>query len=179
MAGSVRCSENVSPAIERGAELLVASSFSKNFGLYCERVGALTAVAPSAEAARKVLSQLKICVRTNYSNPPFHGGAIVATVLGDSELRAHWEQELADMRDRINGIRGRFAELMAAKTSAKDFTFIKNQYGMFSQSGLTSEQVDTLREKYAIYMVRDGRMNVAGMTEENVERVCDAIAAVL
>ncbi|NOX53812.1 MAG: aspartate/tyrosine/aromatic aminotransferase [Planctomycetes bacterium] len=162
-----------------GMELIVASSFSKNFGLYCERVGALTVVAASAETAQTALSQLKICVRTNYSNPPYHGGGIVATVLQDAELRSTWEQEVATMRDRINGMRKLFADTMAQKTSARDFSFIKNQHGMFSQSGLTPEQVDRLREDYAIYIVRNGRINVAGMTEDNMERLCDAIASVL
>ncbi len=162
-----------------GQELIVCSSFSKNFGLYCERVGALTLVAADSQTAEVALSQLKICVRRNYSNPPFHGGGIVTTVLQDPELRAQWEQEVAGMRNRINRMRELFADTMAQKTSARDFSFIKNQRGMFSMSGLTPEQVDELREKHAIYIVRSGRINVAGMTEENMERLCDAIASVL
>ncbi len=162
-----------------GKELLVASSFSKNFGLYCERVGALTLVASDAQVAQAALSQLKICVRRNYSNPPFHGGAIVMTVLQDAELRQLWEQEVADMRNRINRMRELFADTMAKKTSARDFSFIKQQRGMFSMSGLTPEQVDRLREEHAIYIVRSGRINVAGMTEESMERLCDAVASVL
>jgi aspartate/tyrosine/aromatic aminotransferase len=162
-----------------GQELLIASSFSKNFGLYRERTGALTAVAASAEAAQIALSRLKTCVRSNYSNPPAHGGAIVATVLADAELTRQWQAEVQGMRDRINGMRRLFAETMRAKGSPRDFDFITSQRGMFSFSGLTPLQVDQLRNQFAIYVVGSGRVNVAGMTEANMDRLCDAVMAVL
>jgi aspartate/tyrosine/aromatic aminotransferase len=163
-----------------GQELLVCSSFSKNFGLYCERVGALTIVAANRTTAEAALSHARVCVRVNYSNPPQHGAAIVATVLGDPQLREQWMQELAGMRQRIHTMRTKFVETMAAKTSKRDFSFIAQQRGMFSFSGLTPLQVDELRTKYSIYVVtQGGRINVAGMTDANMDRLCDAIAAVI
>jgi aspartate/tyrosine/aromatic aminotransferase len=163
-----------------GMEALICSSFSKNFGLYCERTGALTIVAGTEEAAQAALSHAKICVRVNYSNPPKHGGAIVTTVLGDAELRSQWIQEVAAMRDRINGMRSLFVEKMKVKMPQHDFSFIAKQRGMFSFSGLTPVQVDELRNKHSIYVVTaGGRINVAGMTESNIDRLCDAIASVL
>jgi aspartate/tyrosine/aromatic aminotransferase len=163
----------------RGVELLVASSFSKNFGLYNERVGALTAVTGNPEATARVLSHLKVCIRANYSNPPAHGSAIIAAVWQDPELCRLWEGEVQAMRDRINGMRGRFVEALKAREVARDFTFIGRQRGMFSFSGLTKEQVAALRQRYAIYIVDSGRINVAGMTETNMDALCTAIAAVL
>ena len=160
-------------------ELLICSSFSKNFGLYSERVGAVTIVGQSAQATSAALSHAKLCVRTNYSNPPQHGGAIVLTVLGDDSLRRQWEQELAEMRQRINGMRTLFAETMKAKNAPRDFSFITQQRGMFSFSGLSPMEVDELRTKYAIYIVNSGRINVAGMTTANMDPLCDAIASVL
>ncbi|MBP85520.1 MAG: aromatic amino acid aminotransferase [Planctomycetaceae bacterium] len=161
-------------------ETLVCSSFSKNFGLYSERVGALTIVASATDAAQAALSHAKIAVRTNYSNPPQHGAAIVARVLADSELRSDWEVELAKMRSRINSMRELFVEKMKEKTTARDFSFIAKQRGMFSFSGLTPVQVDELKSKYSVYIVTaGGRINVAGMTEHNIDRLCDAIASVL
>lgn len=166
--------------VRPGTEALVCSSFSKNFGLYSERVGALTMVATSSEAAQAALSHAKIAVRTNYSNPPQHGAAIVAQVLADSELRSSWEKELATMRDRINSMRGLFVETMQSKAPDQDFSFISKQRGMFSFSGLTPIQVDELKNKHCVYIVTaGGRINVAGMTEHNIDRLCDAIAAVL
>jgi aspartate aminotransferase len=163
-----------------GRELLVCSSFSKNFGLYGERVGALTLVAASSEAAQRALSQIRISIRTNYSNPPTHGAAIVATVLGDSELRKQWEQELAAMRDRIHQMRRLFVATMKNKAPQHDFSFLESQQGMFSFSGLTNVQVDELRSKHAVYVVGNGgRINVAGMTRDNMGPLCAAIAAVL
>lgn len=162
-----------------GAELMVASSFSKNFGLYNERVGALTLVAPTAENAEVVLSQVKRVIRANYSNPPAHGGAIVTTVLNDPALRAQWEDEVTAMRDRINTMRHLFVETLNEKGVDQDFSFIARQRGMFSFSGLTPEQVKALRDDYAIYIVGSGRINVAGMTEGNMDYLCDAIADVL
>lgn len=162
-----------------GCEMFVASSFSKNFGLYNERVGALTIVAGDAETAQKVFSQMKVCVRTNYSNPPGHGGAIVATILADPELEALWKSEVREMCDRINGMRKLFVETLKKKGVSVDFSFITRQKGMFSFSGLTREQVDILRDKYSIYAVGSGRINVAGMTPDNMDALCAAIAAIL
>ncbi len=163
-----------------GRELLVCSSFSKNFGLYGERVGALTVVAASADAAQRVLSQVRINIRTNYSNPPTHGAAIVAMVLGDTALRQLWEQELAAMRGRIHQMRRLFVETMGQKVPGHDFSFLEGQQGMFSFSGLTSMQVDELRTKHGVYVVGNGgRINVAGMTRDNMEPLCTAIAGVL
>jgi aspartate/tyrosine/aromatic aminotransferase len=162
-----------------GTELMVASSFSKNFGLYSERVGALTLVAADADAAGKALSQLKAAVRTNYSNPPAHGSAIVTEVLTDPVLRAGWEAEVDAMRARIHAMRQLFVTTLAAQGVTRNFAFIQRQRGMFSFSGLTDEQVRRLRQEYSIYMVGSGRMNVAGMTEANMGRLCRAIAAVL
>ena len=162
-----------------GTELLVASSYSKNFGLYGERVGALTVVTPDADTANTVASQVKAAIRANYSNPPTHGAAIVCEILADGELRQQWDRELAEMRDRINGMRKLFTQAMAERLPDRDFSFIEGQRGMFSFSGLTAEQVDTLKEKHSIYIVRDGRINVAGINASNVAPLCDAISAVL
>ena len=166
--------------VRPGTEALICSSFSKNFGLYCERVGALTIVATSDTAAKAALSHAKTCVRTNYSNPPQHGAAVVATILKDPALRSQWETELAEMRDRIAAMRRRFVETMKEKAPQHDFSFIARQCGMFSYSCLTPVQVDELRTKHSVYIVvSGGRINVAGMTEKNLEPLCDAIGAVL
>jgi aspartate/tyrosine/aromatic aminotransferase len=162
-----------------GAELLVASSYSKNFGLYRERVGALTVVTANADSAKTVASQVKATIRTNYSNPPSHGASIVREILVDSALREQWNGELAEMRERINGMRTLFTQTMAERLPDRDFSFIGRQRGMFSYSGLTAEQVDRLREKFSIYIVRDGRINVAGINPTNVGPLCDAISSVL
>jgi aspartate/tyrosine/aromatic aminotransferase len=162
-----------------GAELIVCSSFSKNFGLYCERVGALTIVANDKGAAEKVQSQVKACIRANYSNPPAHGAELVTTVLGDRQLRTLWEQEVGQMRDRINGMRELLVKTLKAKGVPGDYSFITRQRGMFSFSGLTPQQVETLQQKFAIYIVGSGRINVAGITEQNVGPLCDAIAEVV
>ena len=160
-------------------QLLICSSFSKNFGLYRERTGALTVVADSAEQAATVMSQVKLRIRYNYSNPPSHGGQIVATVLGDQELRAQWLVEVADIRNRINEMRHLFVKTLKEKGVVQDFSSIIEQRGMFSFSGLTREQVQKLREEYSIYIVDSGRINVAGMTPDNMDRLCDAIKSVL
>jgi aspartate/tyrosine/aromatic aminotransferase len=162
-----------------GAELIVCSSFSKNFGLYCERVGALTVVGKDKAAADTVQSQIKSCIRANYSNPPAHGAELVTTVLNDGELRKIWEKEVAGMRDRINGMRELLVKTLKAKGVPGDFSFIARQRGMFSFSGLTPDQVEKLKQKYAIYIVGSGRINVAGITEQNVGPLCDAIADVV
>ena len=164
---------------EQCRELLVATSYSKNFGLYNERVGALTLVAGSAEAADAASSHMKICVRTNYSNPPAHGGQIVAEILGDPELRQRWEVELAEMRNRINDMRHLFVESLDEQGAGRDFSFIAHQRGMFSYSGLTPAQVQALRDRHSVYIVGSGRINVAGMTEANMDYLCAAVAEVL
>lgn len=161
------------------AEMLIANSFSKNFGLYNERVGALTVVAASEPAAQAALSHIKQAIRANFSNPPAHGAAIVSTVLNDPELRTLWESEVAAMRERINSMRHLFVETLNEKGVRRDFSFIARQRGMFSFSGLTADHVKALRERYAIYAVGSGRINVAGMTEANMDYLCSAIAGVI
>ena len=160
-------------------ELLVASSFSKNFGLYNERVGAFTLVAENADIAATALTQVKSIIRTLYSNPASHGGATVATVLNDPQLRQEWENELTEMRERIKKMRHLFVQLLKEYGAKQDFGFIMEQNGMFSFSGLTPEQVDRLREEFAIYAVRSGRINVAGITEDNIRYLCESIVKVL
>src|SRR5207248_11210559 len=161
------------------AELIVCSSFSKNFGLCCERVGALTIIAKDKAAAETVQSQVRVCIRSNYSNPPAHGAELVTTILGDAELRKMWEKEVAQMRGRINGMRELLVTTLKEKGVPGDYSFITRQHGMFSFSGLTPEQVEKLKQKYAIYIVGSGRINVAGITEQNVGPLCEAIAEVL
>jgi aspartate/tyrosine/aromatic aminotransferase len=164
---------------ERGLELLIVSSFSKNFGLYSERVGALTVLARSAEAGARALSQIKSVIRGNYSTPPSHGGGVVDLVLSDPALTALWQREVEAVRARITRMRTLFVDTLRAKGVTRDFSFITRQKGMFSFAGITPEQVDRLREEYAIYALRTGRINVAGMTEANMDRLCSALAAVL
>lgn len=160
-------------------ELLVASSYSKNFGLYNERVGALTLVAAESDAAKTAFSQVKYSIRANYSNPPSHGAAVVATILGNDALRTIWVQELTDMRQRIQRMRQLFVNTLAEKGANQDFSFIIKQNGMFSFSGLTKDQVVRLRDEFGVYAVNSGRVNVAGMTPDNMSALCEAIVAVL
>ena len=160
-------------------ELLVCSSYSKNFGLYNERVGAFTLVAADADIANTAFSQAKATIRANYSNPPAHGAAVVATILSNSELRAQWEQELAAMRQRIHQMRQLFVDTLREKGAQGDFSFIIRQNGMFSFSGLSKDQVVRLREEFGVYAVNSGRVNVAGMTPSNMAALCEAIVAVL
>ncbi len=164
---------------ESGLTCFVSSSFSKSFSLYGERVGALSVVCADADEAARVLSQLKIVVRTNFSNPPTQGAAIVATVLADPALRAQWEDELAGMRDRIKQMRGALVAGLEAAGIEADMSFITRQVGMFSYSGLTREQMIELREKHGVYGTDKGRICVAALNEGNVAAVCRAIAAVL
>lgn len=159
--------------------VFLSSSFSKSFSLYGERVGALSVVAASAEEAARVLSQLKRVVRTNYSNPPTHGGQIVATVLTTPELRALWEEELAGMRDRIKAMRRQLVEQIHARAPGADFRFVLEQRGMFSYSGLTKAQVGRLRAEFSIYAIDTGRICVAALNSKNVEYVAEAIAKVI
>ncbi|MEG3127905.1 amino acid aminotransferase [Pantoea cypripedii] len=160
-------------------ELIVASSYSKNFGLYNERVGALTLVAANSDVAKTAFSQVKYSIRANYSNPPAHGAAIVATILSNDALRTIWQQELTDMRQRIQRMRQLFVNTLAASGAQQDFSFIIKQNGMFSFSGLTKDQVVRLREEFGVYAVNSGRVNVAGMTPDNMSALCEAIVAVL
>jgi aspartate/tyrosine/aromatic aminotransferase len=157
-------------------ELLVASSFSKNFGLYQDRTGALSLVAADAKAAEAAFSNVEIAVRVNYSNPPAHGGLIVTAILGDEVLAAQWRGELDGMRGHIAEVRGMFVEALRAHGVPGDFSFIKRQKGMFSFSGLSDPQVQYLREKKSIYIVGGGRINVAGITRANVGYLCESIA---
>lgn len=159
--------------------MFISSSFSKSFSLYGERVGALTVVAGSKEEAGRVLSQLKRVIRTNYSNPPTHGGSVVAAVLNTPELMAEWKQELAAMRDRIRLMRQQLVEKIKAQGAVQDFSFVLRQRGMFSYSGLTVEQVDRLREEHGVYAVSSGRICVAALNSGNIDKVAAAIAAVL
>ncbi len=165
--------------LEATDEAIVCSSFSKNFGLYGERVGALSLVAADQANASAARSQLKRIVRTNYSNPPRHGGAIVATVLDDVSLTETWHQELSEMRQRIADLRRQFVETMKTAGEGHDFSFLLEQNGMFSFSGLSPMQVDQLKSKYSIYIVGSGRINVAGMNEKRMDWLCDAVAAVI
>ena len=160
-------------------ELLIANSFSKNFGLYNERVGGITIVAESADIAEAAFSQIKAGIRCNYSNPPAHGAAIVTTILNDAELYKRWVQEVADMRVRIQEMRDLFVATLKEKGVKGDFSFISRQSGMFSFSGLSKEQVNLLKEEYAVYIVGSGRISVAGMTKNNMQPLCDALAKVI
>jgi aromatic-amino-acid transaminase len=164
---------------ETGGPLFVSNSFSKSFSLYGERVGALSIVATSNEEAARVLSQLKRVVRTNYSNPPTHGGQVVATALSTPELRKLWEDELAGMRVRIREMRQTLAQKLKEKAPGQDFDFVTKQRGMFSYSGLTKEQVGRLRDEFAIYAVDTGRICVAALNSRNIDTIVEAIAKVL
>ncbi|ASK26795.1 amino acid aminotransferase [Neisseria chenwenguii] len=160
-------------------ELLVASSYSKNFGMYNERVGAFTVVAADEETANRAFSQVKTIIRTLYSNPASHGGATVALVLEDAALKAQWVAELDEMRGRIKAMRQKFVATLKAKGAAQNFDFIMEQNGMFSFSGLKPEQVDRLKNEFAVYAVRSGRINVAGITDDNIDYLCESIVKVL
>jgi len=162
-----------------GIDFLVASSFSKNLGLYNERTGALTVVSPSAAEASVAMSHLKATIRVNYSNPPAHGGLAAKTVLDDEALYKQWVGELAEMRERIIEMRSALVDGLAARGVEGDFSFIKRQRGMFSFSGLSDEIVIWLRKNKSIYVVKGGRINLAGLTSGNIDYVCDAIAEAL
>mgnify|MGYP000703358705 CR=1 FL=1 len=161
-----------------GLSFFVSSSFSKSFSLYGERVGALSIVTQSKDESTRVLSQLKRVIRTNYSNPPIHGGAIVAAVLSTPALRAEWEAELAGMRDRIRAMRTGLVEQLAARKVDQDFSFVIKQRGMFSYTGLTPVQVQRLRDEFSVYLVSSGRASVAGMSEARLDYLAGAIARV-
>jgi len=163
---------------DSGLEFLVSSSYSKSFSLYGERVGALSVVTADADESKRVLSQLKRTIRTNYSNPPTHGGATVALVLGDVKLHAMWEQELGEMRDRIRAMRVGLVERLRSLMPSANFDHIERQRGMFSYSGLSAQQAKSLRDEFAIYVLDTGRIAVAALNEHNIDAVADAIATV-
>ena len=160
-------------------EVILATSCSKNFGLYRERTGALTLLSGDSKVEAPTRSQLLSVIRGIYSMPPAHGSAIVETILTDAALRADWERELAQMRDRINGLRQLLVERFAVRGDGGRFEFIERQRGMFSFLGISPKQVESLRNDHAIYMVDSSRMNVAGASHENVDRFCDAVMSVL
>ena len=165
--------------VASGLDFFVSTSFSKSFSLYGERVGALSVVCASAEEAARVLSQLKIVIRTNYSNPPIHGAQIVAAVLASPTLRAQWENELAGMRARIKSMRTALVERLAAAGVKEDLSYITRQQGMFSYSGLNAAQMQRLRSEYGIYGVDSGRICVAALNHKNLDAVAKAIASVM
>jgi len=161
-----------------GLQFLVSSSFSKSFSLYGERVGALTLVTENNEESARVLSQVKRVIRTNYSNPPTHGGAIVAAVLSNPALRQQWESELATMRERIRTMRISLVEKLNEKNVSQDFSFVVKQRGMFSYTGLTAQQVEQLKTEFGIYAVSTGRICLAALNTKNIDYVANAIASV-
>ncbi len=162
-----------------GLDFFVSTSFSKSFSLYGERVGALSVLCATKDDAARVLSQLKIVIRTNYSNPPTHGGAIVTGVLGNPELRALWEQELGEMRVRIKAMRQKLVDGLKAAGVKQDLRFITTQIGMFSYSGLSKDQMVRLRDEFGVYGTDTGRMCVAALNSKNIDYVCACIAKVI
>lgn len=160
-------------------EMLVASSCSKNFGLYRERVGALSIVSPTVAQAEVVYGQVQNVARGIYSMPPNYGGALVGRILNDAKLRTQWDRELTEMRDRINNLRTELAQKFATRLKSQRFDFIPRQRGMFSFLGLSKEQVQLLKTKYSIYMVDSSRINVAGINSRNIDYFCDAVCSVL
>ncbi len=171
--------EAVRQFLASGLDFFVSTSFSKSFSLYGERVGALSVVCENKDEAARVLSQLKIVIRTNYSNPPTHGAQVVATVLSTPALRALWEEELAGMRDRIKQMRNALAARLKAAGAKQDMQFIAQQRGMFSYSGLTQPQMQRLRSEYGIYGTDSGRICVAALNAANIEAVAQAITKVI
>ena len=177
--GLVEDGTAIAKFVASGLEFFVSTSFSKSFSLYGERVGALSVVCDSKDAAARVLSQLKIVVRTNYSNPPVHGGTVVATVLNTPELRTQWEEELGHMRTRIKEMRQALVAGLQAAGVQRDMSFITQQIGMFSYSGLTKDQMVRLRNEFGVYGTDSGRMCVAALNHKNIGHVCASIAKVL
>ena len=165
--------------VAAGLSFFVSTSFSKSFSLYGERVGALSVLCSTKEEADRVLSQLKIMIRTNYSNPPTHGGAVVAMVLEDAKLRAQWEEELAGMRTRIKAMRQKLVDGLKAAGVKQDMSFITTQVGMFSYSGLSKDQMVRLRNEFGVYGTDTGRMCVAALNDKNIDYVCQSIAKVI
>lgn len=169
----------VAKFVAAGLQFFVSTSFSKSFSLYGERVGALSVVGADKAETDRVLSQLKIVIRTNYSNPPTHGGTVVAMVLSDATLRAQWEEELAEMRVRIKAMRQRLVDGLKAAGVAQDMSFITDQIGMFSYSGLSKDQMVRLRTEFGVYGTDTGRMCVAALNSQNIDHVCASIAKVI
>ncbi|MDH6594877.1 aromatic-amino-acid transaminase [Variovorax sp. TBS-050B] len=169
----------VAKFVAAGLTFFVSTSFSKSFSLYGERVGALSVLCENKEEAGRVLSQLKIAIRTNYSNPPIHGGAVVAAVLGNAELRALWEKELGEMRTRIKAMRQKLVDGLKAAGVKEDMSFITTQIGMFSYSGLSKDQMVRLRNEFGVYGTDTGRMCVAALNSKNIDYVCASIAKVI
>jgi aromatic-amino-acid transaminase len=165
--------------VDSGLNFFVSTSFSKSFSLYGERVGALSVLCQDKEEAGRVLSQLKVVIRTNYSNPPTHGGAIVAGVLNNPELRALWEQELGEMRVRIKAMRQKLVDGLKEAGVTQDMSFITQQIGMFSYSGLSKDQMVRLRDEFGVYGTDSGRMCVAALNSKNIDYVCACIAKVI
>jgi len=165
--------------VDAGLTFFVSTSFSKSFSLYGERVGALSVLCASKEEAARVLSQLKIAIRTNYSNPPIHGGAVVAAVLNDPARRAVWEKELGEMRVRIKAMRQKFVDGLKAAGVKEDMSFITTQIGMFSYSGLSKDQMVRLRNEFGVYGTDTGRMCVAALNSKNIDYVCQSVAKVM
>ena len=165
--------------VDAGLTFFVSTSFSKSFSLYGERVGALSVLCTDKAEADRVLSQLKIAIRTNYSNPPTHGGSVVAAVLGNPELRKQWEDELAEMRVRIKAMRSAFVEKLKDAGVKQDMSFITTQIGMFSYSGLSKDQMVRLRNEFGVYGTDTGRMCVAALNSKNIDYVCASIAKVM
>jgi aspartate/tyrosine/aromatic aminotransferase len=163
---------------EAGHHMLVAYSLSKNFGLYAERTGGLFILTESADVAAKVLSKIKVSIRTNYSNPPLHGAAIATEILSNPQLKKEWQEELGHMRGRINHMRQLFCETLIQKSVKRDFRFLLEKSGMFCFTGLDKKEVTRLKEEFGIYMTQDGRMNLTGLNDANIGRVVDAILEV-
>ena len=164
---------------EKLSEMIVVQSCSKNFSLYNERIGSVHIVSESSDISNKVFSQLKPVIRSLYSNPPAHGALIVAEILSDQTLKAQWIDELAEMRERILKMRRLFLDGLSGNKAARDFSFIGQQRGMFSFSGLSVDQVRRLKADFGIYMLDSGRMSVAGMTNSNMDYLVDSIKKVL
>lgn len=165
--------------VDAGLNFFVSTSFSKSFSLYGERVGALSVACASKEECDRVLSQLKIAIRTNYSNPPTHGATVCANVLNNPDLRAMWETELGEMRVRIKAMRSAFVEKLKAAGVKADMSFITTQIGMFSYSGLSKDQMVRLRNEFGVYGTDSGRMCVAALNSKNIDYVCASIAKVM
>ncbi|TDO96266.1 aromatic amino acid transaminase [Marinomonas balearica] len=164
---------------ERVPSMLIANSFSKNFGVYRDRCGGLSVIAATGEEAKNAFSIIGQAIRANYSMPPAHGATLVHTIMSNPELKSLWETEVTQMRDRINGLRSQLVQKLAKSGVSKDFSFIEQQRGMFSYSGLTFEQVRQLRSEYSIYIADTGRMSIAGVSDQNIDYLCDSIAKVV
>ncbi|MEO6278430.1 amino acid aminotransferase [Roseateles sp.] len=164
---------------DEGVSFLIANSFSKSMSLYGERCGGLSVVCPDADQAARVLGQMKFMIRRNYSNPPMHGGQVVAKVLNTPVLRSMWEEEVKEMRERIQTMRRELHDVLAAKLPGRDFSYFLTQRGMFSYTGLSADQAERLKAEFGVYILRSGRMCVAGLNTRNVEATAEAMAAVL